>query len=83
MDFQIWDKDLLDNEFLSSCTIDFWDLIEEALRSETRIKMYRTKKKRKKEKFYVETTPNPNLMNNELSKKSKIKISVEIVPREL
>jgi hypothetical protein len=83
VDFQIWDKDLLtENDFLSSATIDFWDLVEEATRNESRAKKYQVKGSTKKEIFWIKTLPNQNLKDKKLKKPSRIKVSVELVPKE-
>lgn len=82
LDFQIWDKDLTtSNDFLSSVTINIWDLIEEATINEARAKKYEVKSDGKKnDVFEIETIPNNMLKDEKLQKPSKIKVSIELVP---
>jgi hypothetical protein len=68
---------------LSSATIDFWDLIEEATRNEARAKKYHMKKGKKQDIFFVETRPNQNLKDPKLRKPSRVKVSVELVPKKM
>lgn len=83
VDFQIWDKDLTtSNDFLSSCTVDIWDLVEEATRNESRAKKYQVKDGKKEDIFFLETLPNQNLKDKKLKKPSKIKVSLELVPKK-
>ncbi len=82
VDFQIWDKDLVtSNDFLSSVTIDIWDMVEEAVRNECRVKKYMDPLK-KKDQLTLETVWNKNLKDSKLQKSSKIKVSIEMVPKE-
>ena len=84
IDFQIWDKDLLShNDFLSSQTIKFYNLVEEAMMTNMSSKLYKMKRGRRQHAFWIKTKPNPNIKDEKLNKPSKIKISVELVPMKL
>lgn len=67
------------NDFLSSATVDIWDLIEEATRNDARAKK---KDEKKKDIFYIETLPNKNIKDEKLNKPSRVKVSIELVPVE-
>lgn len=83
VDFQIWDKDVLtSNDFLSSVTIDFWDLVEESIMTETRAKKTYLQKGKRVTEFVLDTLPNQNLKDEKLKKSSKIRISMDLVPKE-
>ena len=89
IDFQIWDKDLVKNNFLSSVTLGFWSLIERAVKVDNRVHMYNIEKKSfrrskvKSEKFTLRTEPNKKLLNQSLQKSSEIQVSVELVPKKM
>jgi len=87
MDIQLWDDDFMNSsDFISSCTIGFWSLIEEALRTERKAVMFKNKgmlRKKREDRFFITTKPNPNILTPALIVDSQIKISVELVPKEL
>ena len=87
MDVQLWDDDMLNSsDFISSCTIGFWHLIEESLRTERKAVMYESKgliKKKREDRFFIKTKPNPSLLTPALIVESRVKISVELVPKHL
>ena len=83
VDFQIWDKDLLSsNDFLSSVTVDFWDLVEQCIMTETRAKKSFKLKSKRETEFTLDTLPNMSLKDEKLKKPSKIRISIDLVPKE-
>lgn len=84
IDFQIWDKDLASfNDYLSSITIPFFHLIEEASASNSKAVMQMKTNGNSEFDFYLKTRPNDKLEDENLKKESKIRVSVDLVPKEM
>lgn len=84
IDFQIWDKDLASfNDYLSSITIPFFHLIQEASTNDSKAVMSMKEGSETKFDFYLKTRPNDKLEDKKLKKVSKIRVSVELVPKEM
>lgn len=83
LDFQIWDSDFTSgSDFLSSATISFWNLVRDAMANEKRTKMFKRSGFRDKDEFFIKTVPNDTLVLLPKYKPSRIKISVELIPKE-
>lgn len=57
-------------------------MIEEAIMTETRSSKNIKNKDKKDGSFILETMPNQNLQDEKLKQPSKIKVSIELVPKE-
>lgn len=73
---------LTQNDFLSSVTIDIWEMVEDAVRNECRSKKYMVIKEKKTDVLMLETLPNQSIKDEKLKQPSKLKVSLEIVPKK-
>ena len=81
IDFQIWDKDVLTpDDYLSSATYNFSELVQRATFTGSRAKAFEEKSGKRKNKFYLKTKPNIHASEENMKKPSRILISVELVP---
>ena len=87
LELQIWDDDFLNgSDFISSTTIPFWDLVEKAMRTERKVSKFKKEgffTKKKNYRFNIKTKPNPTLNNPAFIRESKIRISVDLIPKEV
>jgi hypothetical protein len=81
IEFQIWDKDVLTpDDYLSSVTYNFAELVQRATFTGSRAKAFEEKGGKRKNKFYLKTKPNRNAKDEKMKKPSKILVSMELVP---